>query len=72
MVHTKVLKKYKELIKSLADGMFSVNTEEPFTWFPNGYNSIRIRYENRNEFVFTYHDDKKWRLETGDYFIEKH
>lgn len=41
------------------------------TWFPNGKNSIRVRFKNKNEFVFTYFDVKKWSLETVDNFIER-
>lgn len=39
-------------------------------WFSNGYNSIRIRYRNKKEVIFTYMSDANWKLETLDMFIE--
>lgn len=39
-------------------------------WFPNGKNSIRIRQINKQEFVFTYHSNKKWKFETLDSFLK--
>lgn len=39
-------------------------------WFPNGRNSIRIRQKNGQEFIFTYHSQKKdWRFETITSFL---
>lgn len=35
-------------------------------WFPNGKNSIRIRQKNKQEFIFTFLNDKEWRFETID------
>lgn len=40
-------------------------------WFPNGYNSIRIRQLNNSEFIFTYHGSNNWRFETVDSFLNK-
>ena len=34
-------------------------------WFPNGRNSIRIR----QEFIFTYHNQKDWKFETITSFL---
>lgn len=39
-------------------------------WFPNGPNSIRIRYYGKQEFVFSYCNRKYWRFETVDCFIK--
>ena len=39
------------------------------TWFPNGKNSIRVRLTTRQEVIFTYTNDKKWRIETVDMFL---
>ena len=38
-------------------------------WFPNGKNSIRIRFEDESEYVFTYYGDNVWCFETVDCFI---
>jgi hypothetical protein len=40
------------------------------TWWQNGYNSIRVRYENKREVIFTYENTTSWRLETVNKFIE--
>ena len=41
------------------------------TWFPNGKNSIRVRYINGCEFIFTYNKDSDWCYETLDCFIRR-
>ena len=40
-------------------------------WFQNGKNSIRIRFKNKNEFVFTYYDMHNWALETAQHHLER-
>ena len=40
-------------------------------WFPNGYNSIRIRFEDCSEFIFTYDGDDDWCFETVDRFTRR-
>lgn len=62
MLQKKVFEIYKKL--------FIFNEEVIDTWFQNGYNSVRIRFTNKKEVVFTYHDDTNWRLEPVEKFIE--
>lgn len=38
-------------------------------WFPNGLNSIRVRFTNNEDFIFTYNNDKDWCYETVDSYI---
>lgn len=38
-------------------------------WFPNGLNSIRVRFKNNDEFIFTYNGEKEWCYETVDSYI---
>lgn len=40
-------------------------------WFPNGKDRVRVRLRNRTELVFTFHDEKDWRLETVASFIDR-
>lgn len=42
-----------------------------YVWFPNGKNSIRLRMKDKREFIFTYHDEAHWQLETLDNFINR-
>lgn len=63
MTHNNVLLKFKVLFPQYAGPM----TE----WFPNGKNSIRVRYsKTRPDVIFTYNSTKDWRLETIDSFIK--
>lgn len=59
MIHKKVFEKHQAMF----------NCDRVDTWFQNGYNSVRIRFENKKEVVFTYHDDDNWWLETVNIFI---
>jgi hypothetical protein len=38
-------------------------------WFANGYNSVRVRYVNTRESVFTYINEQDWKLESLDSHI---
>lgn len=42
-----------------------------YVWFPNGKNSIRLGMKDKREFIFTYHDEAHWQLETLDNFINR-
>jgi hypothetical protein len=61
MIHSEVLKKFKELL----------NIGDIDVYFPNGFNSIRIRLMTGSEIVFTYENDHKWCIETVTYHISK-
>ena len=63
MQHTDVFKKYKKL--------FHRQIPTIKTWFPNGFNSIRIRFVGEEEeWVFNYVNDKEWSYETLNSFIK--
>lgn len=38
-------------------------------WFPNGFNSIRVRFTNNEDFIFTYNGERVWCFETVDSYI---
>lgn len=38
-------------------------------WFPNGKNSIRVRFANNEDFIFTYNGEQNWCYETVDSYI---
>lgn len=61
MNHTQVYEQYKEHVLN-----YAINTKE---YFPNGKNSIRVRQNNGQEFVFTFMSSKSWKFETLDQFL---
>lgn len=61
MAHKNILMMFKERFADIA-----LQVRE---WFPNGKDSIRVRLGNRQEFIFTYHGDKDWCLETVNSYI---
>lgn len=62
MIHTDVFEKF--------NGIFISAIHDIEHWFPNGFNSIRIRYKKGDEWVFTYFSEGKWSLQMLDSFIE--
>ena len=62
MSHTDILKRFKETCH-ITDDVLDC-------WFPNGKGSIRVRFKDRRELVFTYSSPRKWRIETVDSFVE--
>lgn len=62
MVHSELIKRYQVI--------FKYSVQDIDTWFPNGKDSIRIRLLNKEEYVFTYKDEKIWILETVNNFIK--
>lgn len=63
MVHSEVLKKFKEKANIIDESSLDC-------WFMNGRDSIRVRFKNRTELVFTYHDERHWTLQTAEEFIK--
>ena len=51
--------------------MFPTFTNNIKVWFPNGKNSIRVRYISSPDCVFTYDNNKNWKLETVNSFAKK-
>lgn len=44
---------------------FPIYSKSTEVWFINNQNSIRIRIPKlRSEFIFTYKNEKEWKLET--------
>lgn len=61
MIHDEVYGLYKECLPDRA-----VDTRE---YFPNDKNSIRVRQNNGQDFVFTFIEPGSWKFETIDEFI---
>ena len=63
MAHKIIFEKFKSI--------FPHYSEIVDSWFPNGKNSVRIRFiGHRQDIVFTYSNTHDWRLETLDSFIK--
>lgn len=63
MKHTEVFTIFKKYLPIYADKVIE--------WFPNGLNSIRIRLDSKEEFIFSLDGDGGFRFETIDSFINK-
>jgi len=63
MVHNLIFSKYLKLFLSEAQIVD--------TWWPNGYNSIRITLGNQSQIVFTWHGKDHWCLETLDNYMKR-
>lgn len=50
---------------------FPQYSEHVETWFQNGKNSVRVRQENKQEFIFTYNGEKDWCFETADSYVKR-
>ena len=61
MIRDEVYGLYKECLPDRA-----ADTKE---YFPNGKNSIRVRQNNGQDFVFTFIEPGSWKFETIDEFI---
>lgn len=62
MTHPEVLKQFKI--------HFAVKDTDIDCWYPNGKNSIRIRSVTYGDLIFTYHNKKKWRLESVESYLD--
>ena len=61
MIHSEVYGHYVECLPDRA-----AQTKE---YFPNGRNSIRVRQNDGQEFVFTFIESDSWKFETIDEFL---
>ena len=61
MKHDLILHNFKIHLKPYAKNIVE--------WFPNGQNSIRVRFTNKEEFIFTYNGEQNWCYETVDSYI---
>lgn len=61
MVHKEVL--------GMFGRMFPEYREKMEMFFPNGRNSVRVRFRNGEDYVFTYNSPKDWCFESLDSFI---
>lgn len=48
-----------------------IDKEHVDTWFPNGKNAVRVRFDDKREVIFTFYNIDNWSLETVDHFIGK-
>ena len=64
MTHKDLLKIFEQLLPNYSGIKISA-------WFPNGRNSIRIRHNNKREYVFTYNGPNDWIFKTLDSFLKK-
>lgn len=48
---------------------FEERAKNVITWFPNGYNSIRVRFPGIKDYIFTYNGKNDWCFETIDHYI---
>lgn len=60
---------HKDVILAYCE-QFPIESKYVETWYPNGFNSIRIVFKNESERIFTYYSRKNWKYETKDSFIE--
>lgn len=61
MIHTKVYNQFKKEMPSYA--------EKVVYWWPNGYDSIRIRLYTNEEFIFSIDSDGRIIFESMDSFL---
>lgn len=63
MTHHQIWEIFKKL--------FPLYAEASTEWFTNGKGSIRVRLLNpRQDFVFTYINNKEWKFETIDSYLK--
>jgi hypothetical protein len=63
MTHTAILNIFKELFPQYA--------EKSKMWVPNGRSCIRVKMDNKSEFIFTYEGNGHWSLETVGCYIDR-
>lgn len=45
------------------------NSDDIERYFTNGKYSIRVRFKDKSEYIFTYKTPRKWRLETYESYL---
>lgn len=63
MTHKDIFNKFKEIAK--------VTDEEIDCWFTNGKGSVRVRFMDHQEVIFSYFSPNKWMIESRDLYIDK-
>lgn len=63
MIHEKIFIIFEERFSDIAS--------QSCMWFPNGKDSVRVRMKNKQEFIFTYHGEKDWSLETINRYLTR-
>lgn len=63
MNHSSVHDIYKRLMPS-----FEAQTE---IWFPNGWNSIRVRFFDGRDYIFTIEENGDFSFEDVSHFLER-
>lgn len=61
MSHSQVYKYFKEILPDME--------KKVIKYFPNGKNSIRVRQDDRQDFIFSFESPLIWRYETANRFI---
>ncbi len=64
MSHIDIYKHFKTL--------FPEKVEKSVEYFPNGKNSIRVRYLDKSELIFTLNSISDWKLETIKSFLKSY
>lgn len=62
--------KHSEVFDTFLQLFPGYSGSEVVEWFPNGYQSIRIRRVDGSEFIFTFQDSDHWVFETLETFLE--
>lgn len=61
MKHDAIFEYFKMELKEKSENVIS--------WFPNGYNSIRVRFPANRDYIFTYNGKNDWCFETVDHYM---
>lgn len=67
MVHHEVLEMFKKMLSFGGEDHITKIIKD---WFPNGKNSIRVRFVNNDELIFTYNSPTRWSIITKDEFVD--
>ena len=59
MDHISIFQHFKEI--------FPIKSEPVDVWFQHGKHAIRVRLDDHSEYIFTYIDSGRWKIETVNY-----